>query len=42
MLQLIFQHIVHPGGGTTNPLGNTPVRALKSADVFGLRTVVKF
>jgi porin len=37
-----FQHILHPGGGATNPLGNNPGKRLKNADVFGLRTVVKF
>lgn len=41
-LQPNFQHIVHPGGGATNPLGNNLGRALKNADVFGVRTVVKF
>jgi len=41
-LQPNFQHIVHPGGGATNPIGNNPGKALKNADVFGLRTVVKF
>ena len=42
VLQPNFQHIVRPGGGATNPLGNNPGRALKNADVLGLRTVVKF
>jgi porin len=37
-----FQHIVHPGGGATNPLGNNPGKVLRNAEVFGLRTVVKF
>jgi porin len=41
-LQPNFQHIVHPGGGTTNPLGNMPGKIIKNAEVFGLRTVVKF
>ena len=41
-LQPNFQYIVHPGGGATNPLGNNPGKVLKNADVFGLRTVVKF
>ena len=41
-LQPNFQHIVRPGGGATNPLGNNPGRPLKNADVLGLRTVVKF
>jgi Carbohydrate-selective porin, OprB family len=42
MLQPNFQHIVHPDRGATNPLGNSPGRALKNADVFGFRTVVRF
>jgi porin len=41
-LQPNFQHIVHPGGGATNPLGSNPGKALRNAEVFGLRTVVKF
>ncbi len=41
-LQPNFQYIVHPGGGATNPLGNNPGKPLKNAEVFGLRTVVKF
>jgi porin len=41
-LQPNFQYIVHPGGGATNPLGNNPGKALKNAEVFGLRTVLKF
>jgi porin len=41
-LQPNFQYIVHPGGGATNPLGNNPGKILRNAEVFGLRTVVKF
>jgi porin len=41
-LQPNFQYIVHPGGGATNPLGNNPGKVLKNAEVFGLRTVLKF
>jgi porin len=41
-LQPNFQHIIHPGGGATNPLGNIPGKIIKNAEVFGLRTVVKF
>ena len=41
-LQPNFQHIVRPGGGATNPLGNNPGKPLKNAEVFGLRMVVKF
>jgi porin len=41
-LQPNFQFIVHPGGGATNPLSNLPGKALKNAEVFGLRTVLKF
>jgi porin len=37
-----LQYILRPGGGATNPLGPDPGRALKSATVLGLRTVVKF
>jgi porin len=37
-----FQYIVHPGGGATNPLGNNPAKVLRNAEVFGLRTVLKF
>jgi porin len=42
MLQPNFQHIVRPGGGATNPLGSNPGKALRNAEVLGLRTVVKF
>jgi porin len=41
-LQPNFQFIVHPGGGATNPLSSLPGKALKNAEVFGLRTVLKF
>ena len=41
-LQPNFQYIVHPGGGATNPLSSLPGKALKNAEVFGLRTVLKF
>jgi porin len=41
-LQPNFQFIVHPGSGATNPLSNLPGKALKNAEVFGLRTVLKF
>jgi porin len=41
-LQPNFEYIVHPGGGTTNPLGTLPGKPLKDAAVFGLRTVLKF
>ena len=41
-LQPNFQLIVHPGGGATNPLSGLPGKVLKSAEVFGLRTVLKF
>jgi hypothetical protein len=41
-LQPNYQHIVHPGGGATNPSANNPGKRLKNAEVFGLRTVVKF
>jgi porin len=41
-LQPNFQHIVHPGGGATNPLGTSPGKALRNAEVFGLRSVMKF
>ena len=37
-----FQFIVHPGGGATNALSSLPGKALKNAEVFGLRTVLKF
>ena len=30
------------GGGATNPLGGFPGKALNNAEVFGLRTVLKF
>lgn len=43
IIQPNFQYVVHPGGGTTNPLaGPAPAVALKNAAVFGLRTIVKF
>jgi porin len=41
-LQPNFQYIGHPGGGATNPLGTNPGKALKNAEVIGLRTVIKF
>jgi porin len=41
-LQPNFQFIVRPGGGATNPLSALPGKALKNAEVFGLRTVLKF
>ena len=41
-LQPNFQYIMHPGGGATNPLGNNPGKVLRNAEVFGLRTVLKF
>jgi porin len=41
-LQPNFQFIVRPGGGATNPLSGLPGKALKNAEVFGLRTVLKF
>jgi porin len=41
-LQPNYQFIRHPGGGATDPLGNTPGKLLKDASVFGLRTVLKF
>jgi porin len=41
-LQPNFQYILHPGGGATNPFGSFPGKALKNAEVFGLRTVLKF
>src|SRR3954454_5431242 len=41
-LQPNFQYIIHPGGGATNPLGSNPGKVLKNAEVFGLRTVLKF
>ena len=41
-LQPNFQFIVHPGGGATNPLSGLPGKTLKNAEVFGVRTVVKF
>jgi porin len=41
-LQPNFQYIMHPGGGATNPLGSNPGKVLKNAEVFGLRTVLKF
>lgn len=41
-LQPNFQFILHPGAGATNPLSNLPGRHLKNAEVFGLRSVVKF
>jgi porin len=41
-LQPNFQYIVHPGGGATNPLGTNPGKVLRNAEVFGLRTVLKF
>src|SRR3954469_24481966 len=37
-----FQYIIHPGGGATNPLGSNPGKVLRNAEVFGLRTVLKF
>jgi len=41
-LQPNFQYIVQPGGGATNPFGTNPGKALRNAEVFGLRSVVKF
>jgi porin len=41
-LQPNFQFILRPGGGATNPLSALPGKALKNAEVFGLRTVLKF
>jgi porin len=41
-LQPNLQFIVRPGGGATSPLSALPGRALKNAEVFGLRTVLKF
>ncbi|BAL09551.1 carbohydrate-selective porin OprB [Bradyrhizobium japonicum] len=41
-LQPNFQFIVRPGGGATGPLSAFPGKALKNAEVFGLRTVLKF
>ena len=37
-----FQFIVRPGGGATNPLSALSGRALKNAEVFVLRKVLKF
>lgn len=37
-----LQYMVRPGGGATDPLGQTPGRRLRNATVVGLRTVVKF
>ena len=41
-LQPSFQFVMRPGGGATNPLSALPGKALKNAEVFGLRTVLKF
>jgi len=41
-LQPNFQYIIHPGGGATNPFGSFPGKRLTNAEVFGLRTVLKF
>ena len=41
-LQPNFQHVQRPGGGETNPLGSNPGKVLRNAEVFGLRSVVKF
>jgi porin len=41
-LQPNFQFIVRPGGGAASPFSAFPSKALKNAEVFGLRTVLKF
>jgi len=41
-LQPNYQFIARPGGGATDPLSPLPGRKLRSTNVLGLRTVVKF
>jgi len=41
-LQPNFQFIVRPGGGAASPFSAFAGKALKNAEVFGLRTVLKF
>jgi len=41
-LQPNFQYIMRPGGGASDPFGANPGKVLKDAEVFGVRTVLKF